>query len=230
MRESSWSSSFMGNTKSCVLQQVFCFFASAKNHHTYTFFFHAENITDFSMAHLLDMCQPQDGALLGAEPLEDRGHVDGQAEILVDVFGSMAQFRPFPFPLLPPPAVAQDVGRGRVKIRLAMRLFPNGYIHHAQIGFLQDFIRGSGVAAETAKIAVQSAGGAQVESLELCLANADAFCSRLRHGKSLGAFDEHCQSACSDLSFFAILRDTPADTRNPAPSIVITMPTPHSTC
>src|SRR6476646_10251221 len=69
MRESnSKSLLFMRTSEAVLLQHFFGFFPRAEDHHANAFFFYAEYSSDFLVAHFLNVCQPEYGAFLRAQP------------------------------------------------------------------------------------------------------------------------------------------------------------------
>src|SRR5882672_7513327 len=101
------------------------------------------------------------------------------------MFRQMAEFHPFFYPFQLAPVVAQDICCGLVEVRFPVLLLHGGSSDHANVSLLQDFVRRSGVTAETAEITVERASGAQIKSLEFALA-----------GPLVDARFSHSQATC----------------------------------
>src|SRR5579859_1599980 len=138
--ESNSKSLFMGTSETGLLQHFFCSFARTEDHHAHALFFHAQYSANFLVAHLLNVCQPEYGAFLCAQPVENGCHIEWQVEFLMDVLGEVAHLPQFLFPLQLPPAVAQQVGCSFIEITFARQLVQRRRVQHAEVCLLQDFI------------------------------------------------------------------------------------------
>jgi hypothetical protein len=123
------------------------------------------------VAETFDMGEPKDGAILGSELLENGGHVQGQIEILVVLFGRIVELPIFAFALFFAPVVAKKVGRRLIQVRLSRPIFHNQGVDHAQISFSQNFVSDGGIATQAAEIPMKNAPGLQIENLKIRLAD-----------------------------------------------------------
>src|SRR5690348_14996390 len=82
---------FMASSESRTFKQLFGFFPCAKNDHTHGSLPYADDGTDFAMTELLHVGQPENGAFLRVEPIEYRGHIDRQIELLAAFLGRLLQ-------------------------------------------------------------------------------------------------------------------------------------------
>ena len=87
----------------------------------------------------------------------------------MDLLGKLAHLPQFLLALLSPPAVAEQVRGGLVQVGFTGQFVHSRGVEHPDICFLQDFIGRGGIAGNAAEIAMQRAGRARVESLELGL-------------------------------------------------------------
>ena len=130
----------MGTSKPGLLQHVFCFFPRAEDHHAHAFFFYAEYSPDFLMAHLLNVCQPEYGAFLRAQPVKNRCHIQRQIKFLVDVLGEVAHLPQSPFALQLAPSISQQIGCSPIEIAFARKVVHWRRVQHADVCLLQNLI------------------------------------------------------------------------------------------
>src|SRR5215472_18823130 len=112
------------------------------------------------MAELLDVSEPENCAVERAELFEDRRNIQRQAQVVMNDFRKSFTFPEFSFAFLFAPAIAQKVGCRAIEVGLAHRLYHVRSVDHADVSFLQDFVRGGGIVAQAAEVAVKKASRA----------------------------------------------------------------------
>src|SRR5579859_2310821 len=129
--ESNSKSLFMGTSETGLLQHFFCSFARTEDHHAHALFFHGEYSPNFLVAHLLNVRQPEYGALLRAQAVKDRCHIKRQIEFLVDMLAEIAHLPQLLFALQLAPTVAQEIRRRLVEIAFPGQLVHGRRMQHA---------------------------------------------------------------------------------------------------